>query len=63
MDSGVHQVLQMNREETVTCIRLSCLLPELLQRKLVTEFEVSQLFDGVKTPEEKNRHLMRTVET
>jgi len=53
----------MNREEAMICIRLSCLLPELLKRKLVTECEVSQLFDGVKTPEEKNRHLMCIIET
>ena len=63
MDVGVRQVLQTSQEEAVICIQLGCLLPELRKRKLVTDSEFRQYSDEKRTSDERNRALMRLIET
>ena len=63
MDAGIRQVLQTNQEEAVTCIQLDYLLPELRKRKLVTDLEFRLLSDEKRMSDEKNRALLRLIET
>ena len=63
MDTGVRQLLQTNQEEATICIDLYYLLPELRKRKLVTDLEFRQFSDERKTPEDKNKALLRAIET
>lgn len=63
MDAGVRQVLQTNQEEAGICIQLYYLLPELRKRNLVTDMEFRQFYDDKKTSEEKNKTLLRLIET
>ena len=63
MDTGVRQLLQTNQDEAAICIQLYYLLPELRKRKLVTDLEFRQFSDERKTAEEKNKTLLRVIET
>ena len=63
MDAGVRQVLQNSQEEAVICIQLSYLLPELRKRKLVTDLEFRQYSDEKRAADERNKALLRLIET
>ena len=63
MDTKVRQLLQTNQEEAAICIQLCYLLPELRKRNLVTDSEFRQLSDERKTSEDKNKTLLRVIET
>lgn len=65
MDAGLRQVLQTNREEAGIYIQLDYLLPGLLTKKLVTESEFRKLSadDNKRTRDEKNKELLRLIET
>ena len=63
MDAEVRQILQANLEEAATCIQLDYLLPELRKRKLVNDLEFCFLSDERRMPDEKNRSLLRLIET
>ena len=56
-------MLQTSQEEAVICIQLGYLLPELRKRKLVTDSEFRQYSDEQRTSNERNRALMRLIET
>ena len=62
MDSGVRQILQSIQEEAI-CIQLDYLLPELRKRRLVTDSEYRKLSDDRRIPDEKNKLLLRLIET
>lgn len=63
MDAKVREVLQTNQGEAAIYIQLGYLLPELRKRNLVTDLEFRQLSDDRRMPDEKNRHLLRLIET
>lgn len=63
METGVRQVLQTNQEEAAICIQLDYLLPELRRRKLVTDLEFRQLSDDKRMSDDKNKALLRLIET
>ena len=64
MDAArVRQVLQTNQEEAAIYIQLDYLLPELRKRKLVTDLEFRQLSEEKRMSDEKNRALLRLIET
>lgn len=63
MDTGVRHLLQTNQEEVMICVQVYYLLPELRKRKLITDLEFRQLSDDKKTTEEKNKALLRAIET
>ena len=56
-------MLQTSQEEAVICIQLGYLLPHLRSRKLVTDLEFRQYSDERRTSDERNRALMRLIET
>ena len=63
MDAArVRQVLQTNQEAAIY-IQLDYLLPELRKRKLVTDLEFRQLSDERRMPDERNKALLRLIET
>ena len=61
--AGIRQILQTNLEEAAIYIKLEYLLPELRKRKLVTDLEFRQLSDEKRICDEKNRSLLRLIET
>ena len=63
MDAVARQVLQANQEEAAIYIQLDYLLPELRKRKLVNDSELLLLSDERRMPDEKNRALLRLIET